>query len=141
MNTSISTFGELKASGYQPKSIKSELRDNLISNIQAGRPSFPGMHGYEHTVIPQLERAILSKHNINLLGLRGQGKTRIARLMVNLLDEYIPYIAGSEMNDDPFQPISRFARDLMAEKGDNTPIAWLHRNDRFAEKLATPMNV
>jgi magnesium chelatase subunit I len=138
MNTSISTFGELKASGYQPKSIKSELRDNLISNIQAGRPSFPGMHGYEHTVIPQLERAILSKHNINLLGLRGQGKTRIARLMVNLLDEYIPYIAGSEMNDDPFQPISRFARDLMAEKGDNTPIAWLHRNDRFAEKLATP---
>ena len=86
MNTSISTFGELKASGYQPKSIKSELRDNLISNIQAGRPSFPGMHGYEHTVIPQLERAILSKHNINLLGLRGQGKTRIARLMVNLLD-------------------------------------------------------
>jgi magnesium chelatase subunit I len=89
-------------------------------------------------VIPQLERAILSQHNINLLGLRGQGKTRIARLMVNLLDEYIPFIAGSEMNDDPFHPISRFAKDIIAEKGDDTPIAWLHRSDRFFEKLATP---
>jgi magnesium chelatase subunit I len=138
MNTSLSTFGALKASGYQPKSIKTELRDNLILNIQAGRNSFPGMHGYEQTVIPQLERAILSKHNINLLGLRGQGKTRIARLMVNLLDEYIPYVAGSEMNDDPFQPISRYARDIIAEKGDDTPISWLHRSDRFFEKLATP---
>ena len=138
MNTSPSTFGALKASGYQPKTIKTELRDNLILNIRAGRNSFPGMHGYEQTVIPQLERAILSKHNINLLGLRGQGKTRIARLMVNLLDEYIPYVAGSEMNDDPFQPISRYARDIIAEKGDDTPISWLHRSERFFEKLATP---
>jgi magnesium chelatase subunit I len=138
MNTSISTFGALKAAGYQSKSIKTELRDNLIAALQEGKETFPGMHGYENTVIPQLERAILSKHNINLLGLRGQGKTRIARLMVNLLDEYIPYVTGSEMNDDPFHPISRFARDLVAEHGDNTPISWLHRSERFFEKLATP---
>ena len=138
MNTSISTFGALKAAGYQSKSIKTELRDNLIAALQSGKETFPGMHGYENTVIPQLERAILSKHNINLLGLRGQGKTRIARLMDHLLDEYIPYITGSEMNDDPFHPISRFARDLVAEHGDNTPISWLHRSERFFEKLATP---
>jgi magnesium chelatase subunit I len=136
--TTLTTFGALKASGYQSKTIKTELRDNLIAAIQEGKETFPGMHGYEQTVIPQLERAILSQHNINLLGLRGQGKTRIARLMVNLLDEYIPFIAGSEMNDDPFHPISRFAKDIIAEKGDDTPIAWLHRSDRFFEKLATP---
>jgi magnesium chelatase subunit I len=138
MNTSINTFGALKASGYSSKTIKNELRDNLIVSIQEGKSTFPGMHGYEDTVIPQLERAILSKHNINLLGLRGQGKTRIARLMINLLDEYIPVVAGSEMNDDPFHPISRYALDLMEEKGDDTPITWLHRSDRFFEKLATP---
>jgi magnesium chelatase subunit I len=137
MNNST-TFGALKASGYQSKSIKTELRDNLIAALQSGKETFPGMHGYEQTVIPQLERAILSKHNINLLGLRGQGKTRIARLMVNLLDEYIPYVSGSEMNDDPFHPISRYAKDLLAEKGDDTPISWLHRSERFFEKLATP---
>jgi magnesium chelatase subunit I len=138
MNTTINTFGALKASGYISKNIKTELRDNLITALKSGVPTFPGMHGYEHTVIPQLERAILSKHNINLLGLRGQGKTRIARLMVNLLDEYIPFVTGSEMNDDPFNPISRFARDIIAEKGDETPISWLHRSERFFEKLATP---
>ncbi|MFM6934574.1 MAG: magnesium chelatase [Flavobacteriales bacterium] len=138
MNTSITTLGALKASGYQSKSMKTELRDNLISALREGKETFPGMHGYEHTVIPQLERAILSKHNINLLGLRGQGKTRLARLMVNLLDEYIPYVTGSEINDDPFQPISRYARDLIIERGDETPISWLHRSDRFFEKLATP---
>ena len=136
--TSITTFGALKAAGYQSKSIKNELRDNLILALPEGKETFPGMHGYESTVIPQLERAILSKHNINLLGLRGQGKTRIARLMVELLDEYIPVVAGSEMNDDPFDPISRYARDLMSEKGDETPITWLHRSERFFEKLATP---
>jgi magnesium chelatase subunit I len=136
--TTITTFGALKAAGYQSKNIKTELRVNLIAALQAGKETFPGMLGYEHTVVPQLERAILSKHNINLLGLRGQGKTRIARLMVNLLDEHIPYITGSEMNDDPFHPISRFARDIIAEKGDDTPISWLHRSDRFFEKLATP---
>ncbi|MCK8479490.1 sigma 54-interacting transcriptional regulator [Psychroserpens algicola] len=134
----IKTFGELKASGYQSKSIKDELRDNLIAKIKNNETAFEGVHGYENTVIPELERAILSRHNINLLGLRGQAKTRLARLMLNLLDDYIPYIAGSEINDDPFQPISRFATELLAEKGDDTPIAWLHRSERFAEKLATP---
>lgn len=138
MDTTINTFGALKASGYTSKSIKSELRDNLITALKSGKETFPGMHGYERTVIPQLERAILSKHNINLLGLRGQGKTRIARLMVNLLDEYIPFVSGSELNDDPFNPISRYARDLIAEMGDNTPISWMHRSERFFEKLATP---
>jgi magnesium chelatase subunit I len=138
MNTTINTLGALKAAGYISKSIKTELRDNLIKSLKTGQTTFPGMHGYELTVIPQLERAILSKHNINLLGLRGQGKTRIARLMVNLLDEYIPVVSGSEMNDDPFEPISRYAKDLIAEKGDETPIDWLHRSERFFEKLATP---
>lgn len=138
MNTTINTIGALKTAGYISKSIKTELRDNLIESLKSGKPTFPGMHGYEHTVIPQLERAILSKHNINLLGLRGQGKTRIARMMVNLLDEYIPVVAGSEMNDDPFNPMSRYAKDLIVEKGDETPIEWLHRSDRFFEKLATP---
>lgn len=138
MNTALKTLGELKKAGYQSKDIKTELRDNLIASLRAGKKSFEGMHGYEQTVIPQLERAILSKHNINLLGLRGQGKTRIARLMIQLLDEYIPVVAGSEINDDPFAPISRFAKELISEKGDETPIEWLHRSDRFFEKLATP---
>jgi magnesium chelatase subunit I len=138
MNTTIRTFGALKEAGYKSKSIKTELRDNLIESLKSGKPSFLGMHGYEHTVIPQLERAILSKHNINLLGLRGQGKTRIARMMVNLLDEYIPVVAGSEMNDDPFNPMSRYAKDVIAEKGDETPIDWMHRSQRFFEKLSTP---
>ncbi|TCK68885.1 magnesium chelatase subunit I [Winogradskyella wandonensis] len=134
----IKTLGELKQSDYQPKSIKDELRDNLIENIKNKVTTFEGIHGYENTVIPELERAILSRHNINLLGLRGQAKTRLARMMVNLLDEYIPVVEGSEINDDPLQPISRFATELIAEKGDDTPITWLHRNERFAEKLATP---
>lgn len=127
----IKTLGELKKAAYQTKDIKTELRDNLIASLQSGKKTFEGMHGYEQTVIPQLERAILSKHNINLLGLRGQGKTRIARLMIQLLDEYIPIVAGSEINDDPYAPISRFAKELIAEKGDETPIEWLHRNDRY----------
>jgi magnesium chelatase subunit I len=134
----IKNLGELKASGYTSKSIKDELRDNLIAHMEAGTTVFEGVHGFENSVIPELERAILSRHNINLLGLRGQAKTRLARLMINLLDEYIPYVAGSEINDDPLAPISRFAQDLIAAQGDATPIAWLHRSDRFAEKLATP---
>ena len=134
----INNLGELKASGYKSKSIKDELRDNLIKHMEARTTVFEGVHGFENSVIPELERAILSRHNINLLGLRGQAKTRLARLMVNLLDEYIPYVAGSEINDDPLVPISRFAIDLIASQGDATPIAWLHRSDRFAEKLATP---
>ena len=134
----ISTLGELKASGYQSKSIKDELRDNLIQAIQEGKQVFEGVHGFENTVIPELERAILSRHNINFLGLRGQAKTRLARLMIHLLDEYIPVVEGSEINDDPLQPISRYAIELIAEKGDAAPISWLHRSERFAEKLATP---
>ncbi|WP_178987925.1 MoxR family ATPase [Winogradskyella schleiferi] len=134
----IKTLDELKKSGYESKSIKDELRDNLIENIKNKVTTFEGIHGYEHTVIPELERAILSRHNINLLGLRGQAKTRLARMMVNLLDEYIPVVEGSEINDDPLNPISRFAKELIKEKGDNTPISWLHRDERFAEKLATP---
>jgi magnesium chelatase subunit I len=134
----IKTLGELKESGYQSKSIKDELRENLITKIKNKEATFIGIHGYENTVIPELERAILSKHNINLLGLRGQAKTRLARLMLNLLDEYIPVVEGSEINDDPLKPISRFAIELIKEKGDATPIYWLHRSERFAEKLATP---
>lgn len=134
----IKTFGELKKSGYVSKGIKNELRDNLKKSIQSGKSAFEGIHGFENTVIPELERAILSRHNINLLGLRGQAKTRLARLMVGLLDEWIPFVKGSEINDDPFHPISRFAKDLIAEKGDDTPIEWLHRDERFFEKLATP---
>lgn len=134
----IKTFGELKKSGYAPKTIKEELRNNLIAALRSGKTPFEGIHGYENSVIPELERAILSKHNINLLGLRGQAKTRLARLMVNLLDEWMPIVAGSEVNDDPFAPLSRYARELLQEKGDETPISWVHRSERFAEKLATP---
>ena len=134
----IQTLGQLEKSGYVSKSIKDELRDNLRAKIKSGKPVFEGVHGFENTVIPELERAILSRHNINLLGLRGQAKTRLARKMIELLDEYIPIVAGSEINDDPFNPISRFAIDLIAEKGEATPIQWIHRSERFAEKLATP---
>lgn len=138
MSTAIKTLGELKKSGYQSRLIKDELRENLIEKIKKKETVFEGVHGYENTVIPELERAILSRHNINLLGLRGQAKTRLARLMVTLLDEYIPVVEGSEINDDPLNPISRYAIELIKEKGDDTPISWLHRDDRFAEKLATP---
>jgi magnesium chelatase subunit I len=134
----IKTLGELKAAGYQSKAIKDELRDNLREKIKSGNPVFEGVHGFENTVIPELERAILSKHNINLLGLRGQAKTRLARKMIELLDEYIPVVQGSEINDDPLNPISRYSKDLIAEHGDKTPITWMHRSERFAEKLATP---
>lgn len=134
----IKTFGQLKESGYEPKSIKEELRRNLLQKLMKKETTFEGIHGYEYSVIPELERAILSKHNINLLGLRGQAKTRLARQMVNLLDEYIPIVEGSEINDDPFHPISRYAKELVQEMGDETPIGWVHREERFAEKLATP---
>lgn len=134
----IKTLGALKDSGYKSRTIKEELRDNLVSKIKNNEPTFPGIHGYEDSVIPDLERAILSRHSINLLGLRGQAKTRLARLMVNLLDQYVPVVEGSEINDDPLHPISRFSRELIAERGDDTPIAWIHRNERFFEKLATP---
>ena len=134
----IKTLKKLKNSGYKSRTIKDELRENLIEKIKLKQNVFDGIVGYEDTVIPELERAILSRHNINLLGLRGQAKTRIARQMVNLLDEYIPIIEGSELNDDPLSPITKFGKDKIEEMGDNTPIAWLHRSERYLEKLATP---
>lgn len=134
----INTLGALQKAGYVSQSIKDELRNNLREKIKSGVPIFEGIHGFENTVIPELERAILSRHNINLLGLRGQAKTRLARKMVELLDEYIPVVEGSEINDDPLNPISRYAKDMIAERGEATPITWIHRNDRFYEKLATP---
>ncbi|HEX2608054.1 MAG TPA: magnesium chelatase [Flavisolibacter sp.] len=134
----IKTIGELKKAGYRPKSIKEEIRENLIQRLQKKEETFTGIIGYEDTVIPDVERALLSKHNILFLGLRGQAKTRMARQMTELLDEYIPVIPGSDINDDPFRPISKFARDLINEKGDETPIEWIHRSQRYGEKLATP---
>lgn len=135
---SITTLGALKASNYQPKSVKEELRANLINKLKKRETIFEGVIGFEETVLPDIERAVLSRHNILLLGLRGQAKTRIARLLVNLLDEYVPIVGGSELNDDPLNPISRYAKDLIAEMGDNTPVEWLHRSERYVEKLATP---
>lgn len=137
-HTEIKTLGQLVKSGYKTKSVKDELRDNLVEKIKKGEDAFTGVWGYEDSVIPELERAILSRHNINLLGLRGQAKTRLAHLMVNLLDEYIPVVEGSEINDDPMKPMSRFAMELIKEKGNDTPITWMHKSERFAEKLATP---
>lgn len=134
----IRTLGALKKSGYQPKTIKEELRANLVKKLQNKEQVFDGILGFDDTVLPDMERAILSRHNILLLGLRGQAKTRIARLLVHLLDEYIPVVEGSELNDDPLNPISRFAVDLIETHGDSTPISWLHRSERYVEKLATP---
>ena len=134
----IRTLGELRAAGFTPKSIKDELRDNLLAHLERGDRVFEGIVGYEDTVIPDLERAILAKHNINLLGLRGQAKTRIARQLTTLLDEWVAVVEGSELNDDPLRPLSRFAHDLIATHGDATPVSWLHRSERYGEKLATP---
>jgi magnesium chelatase subunit I len=134
----IKTLGDLKAIGYKSRSIKDELRSNLILKLKKGETVFEGVLGYEDTVIPDLERAILSRHSINLLGLRGQAKTRIARAMVALLDEYIPVIEGSDLNDDPTDPITSFGQQVIAEHGDNTSVVWMHRNERYNEKLATP---
>ena len=138
MRPTINKLGDLRASGYEPKSIKQELRRNLVAALKEGKSPFPGIIGFEQTVLPDIERAILSQHNILLLGLRGQAKTKIARLLTNLLDEYVPVVAGSELNDDPLQPLSRFATDLIQEQGDETPITWMHRDERYVEKLATP---
>lgn len=134
----IKTLGELKSSGYKPKSIKDEIRDNLVERLKSNKNSFDGIIGYEETVIPDVERALLSRHNILFLGLRGQAKTRMARQMTGLLDEYVPVVAGSEINDDPLKPISRYSKELIREKGDDTPIEWIHRSQRYGEKLATP---
>ncbi|MFD2874464.1 sigma 54-interacting transcriptional regulator [Mucilaginibacter ximonensis] len=135
----IKTLGELKNSGYKSESVKDELRRNLITQLKKKEEGgFEGIVGFEDTVIPDLQTAILSRHNILLLGLRGQAKTRIARLLVNLLDEYVPYIEGSELFDDPLNPISWFGASIVKEKGDDTPIGWIHRSERYTEKLATP---
>ena len=134
----ITSLSQLIGAGYKSKTIKEELRSNLIEKLKKKENVFEGIWGYEETVIPDLERAILAGHDINLLGLRGQAKTRLARLMVSLLDEYIPIIAGSELNDDPQNPISRYGKDKIQELGDQTPIGWLHREERYTEKLATP---
>ena len=134
----IKTLGALKASGYQSQTIKDELRSNLIRKIKNKETIFEGILGFEDTVLPDIERAILSRHNINLLGLRGQAKTRIARQLTTLLNEYIPVVEGSDLNDDPLAPLSLYARELVAKEGDNTPITWMHRDERYTEKLATP---
>lgn len=134
----IKTLGDLKKSGYKSKTIKEEVRDNLIKKLKARESTFRGIIGYEETVIPDTERALLSRHNILFLGLRGQAKTRMARQITDLLDEYIPSIAGSEVNDDPLNPLSKFAKDQIAAQADNTPIHWVHRSERYGEKLATP---
>ena len=134
----ITTLGDLKKNGYKSRSIKEEMRENLIRKLKSGEKLFEEIQGYEDTVIPQLQTAVLSKHNIILLGLRGQAKTKIARLMTQLLDEYMPIVSGSELNDDPLNPLSRYAINIIEDEGDTTPITWIHRNDRYTEKLATP---
>ena len=138
MHSEINTLKDLKDSGYVSLDIKDEMIKNLKNNLSNGVSTFEGIYGYDDSVIPDLERAILSKHNINLLGLRGQAKTRLARQLTNLLDEWIPIVKGSEINDDPFNPISHFAKNKILELGDATPIDWVSRKDRFFEKLATP---
>ena len=134
----IKTLGELKVSGYTPRSIKEELRENLIHKLRKGEKVFEGILGFDNTVLPDLERAILSRHNILLLGLRGQAKTRIARLLTTLLDEWMPIIKGSELNDDPMAPITRYGIEQVTTHGDETPIEWVNQADRYVEKLATP---
>lgn len=134
----IKTLGDLKASSYKVEPVKDELRRNLLKHLHDGSEVFPGILGYNRSVIPQLHNAILSRHDILLLGLRGQAKSRILRLIPRLLDEYIPVVTGSELNDNPFAPLSKFARERIANEGDETPITWLHRSERYAEKLATP---
>ena len=132
------TLGQLKASGWSSVPVKEELRRNAVARIAAGQSLFPGMLGYDETVLPQLETAILAGHDVIFLGERGQGKTRMIRSMVDLLDEWLPIVAGSEILDDPYHPVSKHAKDLVAEQGDDAPIAWVHRSTRFGEKLATP---
>src|SRR6201991_1137229 len=136
--TKIKTLGELTKTGYKNRSVKEEIRENLIRKLQNKENTFPGILGYEDSVIPDTERALLSRHNILFLGLRGQAKTRMARQMIELLDEYIPVVAGSEVNDDPLKPLSKYAKDQITEHDDETPIQWLHRSERYGEKLATP---
>ena len=134
----VSTLGDLKESGWKSVSIKEEMRKNLIARMRSDQVTFDGILGYEETVIPQIQQAILAKHDFILLGLRGQGKTRLLRQMTYLLDDYIPIVKGSIIHDDPFYPLSRFAREILDNMGDDTPIEWVSREERFSEKLATP---
>ncbi len=136
--TDIKTLGGLKASGYTLLPVKDELRKNLICKLKRGDDIFPGIIGFDRTVVPQIQNAVLGRHDMILLGLRGQAKSRLIRMIPNLLDEFAPIVADSEINDNPFAPISKYARDLIAEHGDETPIAWIHRSERYGEKLATP---
>ena len=138
IDTNLTTLGELKSNGYVPGKVKDELRKNLIKFLEQGENPFDGIIGFDETVITDLQTAILSRHNIILLGLRGQAKTKIARLMINLLDEYIPVVEGSELNDDPFNPLSVVTKEIISIDGDNTRIKWIHRSERYTEKLATP---
>jgi magnesium chelatase subunit I len=138
MSNRVGTLGELKASGWQSVPVKEEIRKNAVARISAGEQLFEGVLGYENTVMPQLENALLAGHDVIFLGERGQAKTRMIRSLTGLLDEWMPIIEGSEINDDPYSPVSRQSRDLVAELGDDTPISWVHRSDRFGEKLATP---
>ncbi|MEY2571399.1 MAG: magnesium chelatase subunit, partial [Acidimicrobiaceae bacterium] len=131
-------MGQLRESGWESLPVKEELRRNTIVRIQAGEPLFPGVLGYEDTVLPQLENALLAGHDVIFLGERGQAKTRMIRSLIELLDEWMPIVAGSEINDDPYEPVSKHARDLVREHGEDTPIEWVHRSTRFGEKLATP---
>jgi magnesium chelatase subunit I len=132
------TLGELKRSGYRPLSVKAEMRKNLIQKMLDREPLFPGIYGFEETVIPQVQNAILAGQDMIFLGERGQAKTRLIRSLTSLLDPWLPYVEGSEINDDPFAPISKYAKDMVEQQGDKTPIAWLPRDDRYGEKLATP---
>ncbi|HKJ32565.1 MAG TPA: AAA family ATPase, partial [Balneolales bacterium] len=134
----IKTLGDLKESGWESLSVKEEMRRNLIKKMHDNETLFPGILGFEKTVIPQIQHALLAKHDVLLLGLRGQAKSRLLRLMINFLDEYMPVVDGSEINDDPYHPLSKYAREIIKEKGDKTPIKWIHRSNRYAEKLATP---
>ncbi|MGB1185146.1 MAG: magnesium chelatase, partial [Schleiferiaceae bacterium] len=136
--TEIKNLGQLKASGYNPRGIKEEIQANLIEVLRSGKHPFQGIYGYENSVIPAIERGLLAAHDLLLLGLRGQAKTRIARQMVGLLDEYIPVIEGSELNEDPLHPLLETSRARIAELGDELPVSWVHRSERFFEKLATP---
>jgi magnesium chelatase subunit I len=138
MTSRPATLGQLRESGWESVPVKDELRRNAVAKIRSGEPLFPGVLGYDETVLPQLENALLAGHDVIFLGERGQAKTRIIRSLVTLLDEWLPVVAGSEINDDPYAPVSRHARDLIADKGEDTPIEWIHRDTRFGEKLATP---
>ena len=137
-STLPATLGALRASGWQSVPVKEELRRNAVRNIENGQPLFEGVMGYEETVMPQLENALLAGHDVVFLGERGQAKTRMIRSLTGLLDEWMPIIAGSEINDDPYNPVSKHARDLVGSMGDDAPVSWVHRSERFGEKLATP---